>query len=238
MTATSVDHGREQPRRLSPNEPRDLGGDGARLGALASAAGRGFSPGARVADRGARAATGRHRARAWAGTGDTGFAAAALLGERGRLISTDFSPEMVEVARRRGAELGLENVDYRVIDARANRARGRLHRRSALPERVHADGRPRRRAVRDAPGAPPRRAPGAVRMGRSRAATRGPRSAAGSSSSAATFRHGARRARGLQHGERRTHAHAPGGRQASPRCAPTRYRSASPSTTSTPTRDG
>jgi SAM-dependent methyltransferase len=52
-----------------------------------------------------------------AGPGDTGFAAAAIVGERGRLISTDFSPDMVEVARRRGAELGLENVDYRVVDA-------------------------------------------------------------------------------------------------------------------------
>ena len=52
-----------------------------------------------------------------AGPGDTGFAAAALVGEGGRLISTDFSPEMVEVARRRGAELGLENVDYRAMDA-------------------------------------------------------------------------------------------------------------------------
>jgi SAM-dependent methyltransferase len=52
-----------------------------------------------------------------AGPGDTGFTAAALLGEHGRLISTDFSPEMVEVARRRGDELGHRNVDYRVIDA-------------------------------------------------------------------------------------------------------------------------
>ena len=52
-----------------------------------------------------------------AGTGETGFEAAAILGEDGRLISTDFSPEMVEVARRRGTELGLGNVDYRVIDA-------------------------------------------------------------------------------------------------------------------------
>ena len=51
------------------------------------------------------------------GPGDTGFAAAAILGERGRLISSDFSPAMVEVARRRGAELGLRNVEYRVIDA-------------------------------------------------------------------------------------------------------------------------
>jgi ubiquinone/menaquinone biosynthesis C-methylase UbiE len=52
-----------------------------------------------------------------AGPGDTGFAAAALLGERGRLISSDFSPDMLEVARRRGAELGLGNVEYRVMDA-------------------------------------------------------------------------------------------------------------------------
>jgi SAM-dependent methyltransferase len=33
------------------------------------------------------------------------------------LISTDFAPEMVELARRRGSELGLENVDYRMMDA-------------------------------------------------------------------------------------------------------------------------
>ena len=52
-----------------------------------------------------------------AGPGDTGFAAADLLGSTGRLISTDFSPEMVEVARRRGRQLGLENVEYRIVDA-------------------------------------------------------------------------------------------------------------------------
>jgi ubiquinone/menaquinone biosynthesis C-methylase UbiE len=52
-----------------------------------------------------------------AGAGDTGFEAAVIVGERGRLISTDFSPAMMEVGRRRGAELGLANVDYRVMDA-------------------------------------------------------------------------------------------------------------------------
>ena len=52
-----------------------------------------------------------------AGAGDTGFAVAALLGERGRLISSDFSAGMVKLARQRGAELGIENADYRVIDA-------------------------------------------------------------------------------------------------------------------------
>ena len=52
-----------------------------------------------------------------AGAGDTGFEAAAIVGEAGRLISTDFSPAMLEVAGRRSAELGLGNVDFRVMDA-------------------------------------------------------------------------------------------------------------------------
>lgn len=52
-----------------------------------------------------------------AGTGDTGFAVAETLGERGRLISSDFSPAMLEAARRRGEQLGVGNVEYRVIDA-------------------------------------------------------------------------------------------------------------------------
>jgi ubiquinone/menaquinone biosynthesis C-methylase UbiE len=52
-----------------------------------------------------------------AGAGDTGFEAAAIVGERGRLISTDFSPAMMQVARRRGAELGRGNAHYRVMDA-------------------------------------------------------------------------------------------------------------------------
>jgi ubiquinone/menaquinone biosynthesis C-methylase UbiE len=51
------------------------------------------------------------------GVGDTGFDAAALIGERGRLISTDISPGMLAAARRRGAQRGLGNVDYRLIDA-------------------------------------------------------------------------------------------------------------------------
>jgi SAM-dependent methyltransferase len=52
-----------------------------------------------------------------AGTGDTGFEAARQVGERGRLISSDFSPAMVDAARRRGTELQIANVDHRVIDA-------------------------------------------------------------------------------------------------------------------------
>jgi SAM-dependent methyltransferase len=52
-----------------------------------------------------------------AGTGETGFAAAARLGDTGRLISTDFSPQMLDAARRRAGELGLSNVEFRVMDA-------------------------------------------------------------------------------------------------------------------------
>jgi SAM-dependent methyltransferase len=52
-----------------------------------------------------------------AGPGDVGYAAAPLLGDDGRLISSDFSSEMVEVGRRRASELRLENVEHRVLDA-------------------------------------------------------------------------------------------------------------------------
>jgi len=52
-----------------------------------------------------------------AGTGDLGFRIAERVGEEGHVISTDFSPEMVDVARANGQALGLANVEYRVMDA-------------------------------------------------------------------------------------------------------------------------
>lgn len=52
-----------------------------------------------------------------AGPGETGFIAAQRLGLSGRLLSTDQVPQMVQIARRRAAELGLENVDFEVVDA-------------------------------------------------------------------------------------------------------------------------
>ena len=52
-----------------------------------------------------------------AGPGDTGFLAAERLGPGGRLLSTDVAPEMVDAARRRAAELGVTNADFRVLDA-------------------------------------------------------------------------------------------------------------------------
>jgi SAM-dependent methyltransferase len=52
-----------------------------------------------------------------AGVGDTGFEAAEIIGDSGLLITSDLSPAMLDAARRRGAELGLANVDYRILDA-------------------------------------------------------------------------------------------------------------------------
>ena len=52
-----------------------------------------------------------------AGTGETGFAAARAVGPGGRLISTDFAPEMVAAARRESERLGLANVEHREMDA-------------------------------------------------------------------------------------------------------------------------
>jgi len=51
-----------------------------------------------------------------AGPGDTGFLVAQRLGPDGTLISTDQSPDMVEVARRRADALGLGNVEFQVLD--------------------------------------------------------------------------------------------------------------------------
>lgn len=51
------------------------------------------------------------------GSGDMGFLAAARVGPDGRVIETDFAPEMVAAAGRRCAELGLENVEVRTLDA-------------------------------------------------------------------------------------------------------------------------
>jgi SAM-dependent methyltransferase len=52
-----------------------------------------------------------------AGPGDTGLLAAELIAPGGTLICTDASPEMVEIARARAAELGIENADFRTLNA-------------------------------------------------------------------------------------------------------------------------
>ncbi|HSJ74097.1 MAG TPA: methyltransferase domain-containing protein [Miltoncostaeaceae bacterium] len=52
-----------------------------------------------------------------AASGDTGLDAAAAVGEGGRLIATDLTPAMVEIGRRRAAEVRARNVEHRVMDA-------------------------------------------------------------------------------------------------------------------------
>jgi SAM-dependent methyltransferase len=52
-----------------------------------------------------------------AGPGDTGFLAAELIRPGGTLICSDGSEAMLEVARARADELGVEGVEFCVIDA-------------------------------------------------------------------------------------------------------------------------
>ena len=52
-----------------------------------------------------------------AGLGDTGLKTAHLVGSSGRVIITDFAPEMVAAARRRAEEMGVENAQFRTLDA-------------------------------------------------------------------------------------------------------------------------
>ena len=52
-----------------------------------------------------------------AGPGETGLEVAAALTGSGKVILSDRSPAMVEVARRAAAAAGLENVQVRVLDA-------------------------------------------------------------------------------------------------------------------------
>jgi ubiquinone/menaquinone biosynthesis C-methylase UbiE len=51
-----------------------------------------------------------------AGVGDTGLLAARRLAGTGRVLVTDFAPRMVAAARRRAAELGITNAEFRELD--------------------------------------------------------------------------------------------------------------------------
>lgn len=52
-----------------------------------------------------------------AGLGDTGFLAAELVRPTGKVISTDGAEAMLEAAKRRAAELGLDNVEFTAMEA-------------------------------------------------------------------------------------------------------------------------
>jgi SAM-dependent methyltransferase len=51
-----------------------------------------------------------------AGPGDTGFLAAELIRPGGVLLSTDGTENMLEVARARAAQLGIDNVEFKRIE--------------------------------------------------------------------------------------------------------------------------
>ena len=51
------------------------------------------------------------------GLGWNGFLAAERVGPGGKVIVTDFASQMVDIARRRAEQLGLTNVETRVLDA-------------------------------------------------------------------------------------------------------------------------
>jgi SAM-dependent methyltransferase len=51
------------------------------------------------------------------GSGELSEALSPQVGDSGRVICTDFAPQMVAAARRRGEQLGLSNVEYREMDA-------------------------------------------------------------------------------------------------------------------------
>jgi SAM-dependent methyltransferase len=54
-----------------------------------------------------------------AGAGETGFLAAELIRPGGKLIHSDFAPAMVEQARERAQARGLDDVEFRTLDAEA-----------------------------------------------------------------------------------------------------------------------
>ena len=51
------------------------------------------------------------------GTGDTGFLVAEAVGREGRVVMTDFSEGMLEAAQREAERRGIENVEFRRLDA-------------------------------------------------------------------------------------------------------------------------
>jgi SAM-dependent methyltransferase len=51
------------------------------------------------------------------GPGENGFLAAERVGDDGKVIETDFAPQMVDVAQRRVKDLGLSTVENRVLNA-------------------------------------------------------------------------------------------------------------------------
>ncbi len=145
-----------------------------------------------------------------AGLGETGLLAAELVAPVGGAIISDQAEAMLGGARERASDAGAEqrrvSRDQRRMDRHARRQR----RRRALPLGLHADGRPRSGARRDAPRAALGRARGARGVGCDRAQPVGsaPRRRAARARSDARARRGG--AGTVRPGRRRAPARAAG----------------------------
>lgn len=53
------------------------------------------------------------------GVGEPAITAARRVGPTGRVVATDFSPQMLDIAQMRAEKLGLDNIEFRVMDAEA-----------------------------------------------------------------------------------------------------------------------
>src|SRR5258708_21603782 len=53
------------------------------------------------------------------GIGAPAVAAARRVGPTGGVIATDIAPQMLDIGRKRVLELGLDNIDFREMDAEA-----------------------------------------------------------------------------------------------------------------------
>ena len=96
-----------------------------------------------------------------AGLGDTALMAARLVGESGRVIITDFAPEMVAAARQRSARAWEFKATRRRADGPRDGQRGRC----SLPLGLHADDPSPTRLPTNLAGRPA----GLLRLGQPRA---------------------------------------------------------------------
>ena len=79
--------------------------------------------------------------------------AAELVQPGGTLISSDGAEPMIEVARARAAQLGIDNVEFRQLELEWIDLETASRRRRARPLGDHAHRRPAGRRARDPPRA-------------------------------------------------------------------------------------
>ena len=115
-------HGNYQPRRcrrVPSAQLQKLAVRGCGMGAGAGGRAGGARAAHRLDARPPRREPGQTLLELGSGTAETGLAAARLVSPGGRVIVSDRSTAMLAAAERRAAELGLANVEMRVLDIEA-----------------------------------------------------------------------------------------------------------------------